>query len=148
MDSLGRRHNRETTLNLDFPGFVRLRFAVMAPGHPVEYVDLEGIIPDGHYGAGPVVVWDEGSYAVPDGESPESQLQVGTLVFTLHGRKPKGGFTLTRFFRGRRERSTWQRVAPNYGVARPCGCLAVRSLSMKVRQSASEFSVAPAAARA
>jgi bifunctional non-homologous end joining protein LigD len=81
---------------------VEKRLAVMVPDHAVEYVDFEGIIPEGHYGAGPVVIWDEGTYAVPEGESPESQLQAGTLVFTLNGRKLRGGFTLTRFARGQR----------------------------------------------
>jgi bifunctional non-homologous end joining protein LigD len=81
---------------------VEKRLAVMVPDHPVEYVDFEGVIPEGHYGAGAVVVWDEGTYAVPEGESPESQLEAGTLVFTLNGRKLKGGFALTRFARGQR----------------------------------------------
>jgi len=72
--------------------------AVMVPDHPLEYADFEGVIPEGHYGAGPVVVWDRGSYTVPENEDPaEKQFETGRIVFTLHGRKLRGGFALARF---------------------------------------------------
>lgn len=76
------------------------RLAVMVADHPLEYADFEGVIPEGHYGAGPVVVWDHGTYAVADAERAlEAQLRSGHLVFTLHGRKLRGGFALTRLRR-------------------------------------------------
>ena len=73
----------------------------MVADHPVEYLDFEGIIPDGHYGAGPVVVWDSGTYTVAEGEAAEDQLSTGTLAFVLNGHKLKGSFVLTRLSHGR-----------------------------------------------
>ena len=75
--------------------------AVMVADHPVEYLDFEGIIPDGHYGAGPVVVWDSGTYTVAEGEAAEDQLSTGSLAFVLNGHKLKGSFVLTRLSHGR-----------------------------------------------
>jgi bifunctional non-homologous end joining protein LigD len=77
------------------------RLAVMVPDHPVEYIDFEGIIPPGHYGAGPVVVWDHGTYEVPEGVSPRTQLGAGKLAFVLKGNKLRGGFALARLPSGR-----------------------------------------------
>jgi len=76
------------------------RLAVMVEDHPVEYIDFEGIIPEGSYGAGAVVVWDSGTYKVTDAGDPEVQLRSGKLAFTLNGRKLKGGFALARFAKG------------------------------------------------
>jgi bifunctional non-homologous end joining protein LigD len=77
------------------------RLAVMVDDHPVEYVDFEGVIPEGSYGAGPVVVWDHGTFEPVDPGDPGAQLRAGKLAFVLHGRKLKGAWALTRFARGR-----------------------------------------------
>ncbi|MBI4610347.1 MAG: 3'-phosphoesterase [Candidatus Rokubacteria bacterium] len=76
------------------------RLAVMVPDHPIKYIDFEGIIPPGSYGAGPVVVWDHGVYEPVEGEDPEAQLKAGKLAFVLKGKKLAGGFALARFARG------------------------------------------------
>jgi bifunctional non-homologous end joining protein LigD len=68
------------------------RLAVMVEDHPLEYGDFEGIIPKGHYGAGPVLIWDSGEFQ-PE-EDPESALKKGRLSFTLKGKKLKGNFAL------------------------------------------------------
>ena len=76
------------------------RLAVMVPDHPVEYIDFEGVIPEGSYGAGPVVVWDHGTYEPTEPDAPEAQLAGGKLAFRLHGKKLRGAFILTRLARG------------------------------------------------
>ncbi len=78
--------------------------AMMVEDHPLEYRQFEGIIPEGNYGAGTVMVWDEGTYTVAGaGTIKEVQAAVkaglakGDLKFILHGKKLKGEFVLFRF---------------------------------------------------
>jgi bifunctional non-homologous end joining protein LigD len=72
------------------------RLAVMVPDHVLEYVDFEGIIPEGGYGAGPVVVWDAGEFIPLDTEDPSAAIEEGKLSFELKGKKLKGSFALAR----------------------------------------------------
>jgi bifunctional non-homologous end joining protein LigD len=72
------------------------RLAVMTEDHPLEYADFEGIIPKGQYGAGTVMVWDNGWYELGGDVSADRQLARGKLDVVLHGRKLRGGFTLIR----------------------------------------------------
>ena len=75
------------------------RLAVRVPDHPLSYGDFEGVIPEGEYGAGPVVIWDRGTFTAAS-DDPEGDLDSGKLSFTLNGRKLKGGFSLVRFKKG------------------------------------------------
>jgi DNA ligase D-like protein (predicted 3'-phosphoesterase) len=68
----------------------------MVPDHVLEYIDFEGIIPEGSYGAGPVVVWDTGEYNPFDDADPDTALKTGTLRFELKGVKLKGTFVLAQ----------------------------------------------------
>jgi bifunctional non-homologous end joining protein LigD len=72
------------------------RLAVMVPDHVLEYIGFEGIIPEGSYGAGPVVVWDTGEFIPLDTEDPSAALEEGKLSFELKGKKLKGSFALAR----------------------------------------------------
>jgi bifunctional non-homologous end joining protein LigD len=72
------------------------RLAVMVPDHALEYAGFEGIIPEGSYGAGPVVIWDAGDFVPAGTTSPEDALHEGKLTFELRGGKLKGAFTLAR----------------------------------------------------
>ncbi|MCK4389346.1 MAG: 3'-phosphoesterase [Desulfobacterales bacterium] len=78
------------------------RLAVMVDDHPLEYFGFEGIIPAGHYGAGAVVVWDQGEYSLLEGADPAKALESGKMVIELHGMILKGGFTLVKM-KGRGE---------------------------------------------
>ncbi len=80
------------------------RLAVMVEDHLLEYGDFEGIIPQGYYGAGPVLIWDNGEYE-SEGD-PELGLTQGKLRFTLKGKKLKGGFSLV-LMRGRGTGKEW-----------------------------------------
>ena len=72
------------------------RLAIRTEDHPLAYADFEGIIPEGQYGAGTVMVWDRGQYEPKDGVAPEEQLARGKIDVILHGKKLRGGFTLVR----------------------------------------------------
>lgn len=81
------------------------RLAVRTEDHPIEYGEFEGEIPEGHYGAGTVILWDRGVY-LPEGPVPvEEQLERGELKFRLRGHKLRGGFALVRMKTARAERS-------------------------------------------
>jgi bifunctional non-homologous end joining protein LigD len=72
------------------------RLAIRTEDHPLEYAEFEGLIPEGQYGAGTVMVWDTGPYEPLDGNSPSEQLARGKIDVVLHGTKLRGGFTLVR----------------------------------------------------
>ena len=72
------------------------RLAVQVPDHELVYIDFEGIIPEGTYGAGPVVVWDSGEFVPIDADNPMEALASGKLSFELKGKKLKGAFALAR----------------------------------------------------
>lgn len=79
------------------------RLAMMVEDHPFEYRNFEGIIPKGNYGAGGVIIWDEGVYSSPKSSNPvESEkyirkgLEKGHLSFVLYGKRLKGLFSLVK----------------------------------------------------
>jgi bifunctional non-homologous end joining protein LigD len=71
------------------------RLAMHVEDHPKDYGDFEGVIPEGNYGAGSVMVWDTGTWE-PREENPSEALADGKLKFTLKGKKLKGEWTLVR----------------------------------------------------
>jgi len=80
--------------------------AVEVEDHPIEYEGFEGIIPEGQYGGGTVMVWDRGNYRVY-GEQPVKSHNEGKLHLVLDGDKAKGEWTLVRI-RGRDdEKNQW-----------------------------------------
>lgn len=78
------------------------RLAMMVEDHPISYFDFEGVIPEGNYGAGTVMVWDVGWWE-PLGD-PVKMLRDGDLKFRVHGKKLKGEFVLAHM-RSRRQGS-------------------------------------------
>jgi len=80
------------------------RLAMMVEDHPYDYKDFEGVIPSG-YGAGTVIVWDEGFYEIAgaNGKDKKTQdkelaegIKAGKLHFVLHGKKLKGEYALIK----------------------------------------------------
>src|ERR1017187_8016722 len=73
------------------------RLAVQVEDHPMEYGGFEGIIPQGQYGGGTVMLWDQGTWEPQPGDTDVDEgLRSGSLKFTLHGTKMKGNWTLVR----------------------------------------------------
>src|SRR5438034_5778851 len=80
--------------------------AVEVEDHPIDYESFEGVIPEGNYGGGTVMVWDRGTYYVY-GEQPAKSLREGKLHLVLEGEKARGEWTLVRI-RGRdNEKNQW-----------------------------------------
>lgn len=70
------------------------RLAVEMEDHPLDYIDFEGVIPEGNYGAGTVIVWDTGTYTTE--RDIRQQFCDGKISFILSGKKIKGSFSLIR----------------------------------------------------
>jgi DNA ligase D-like protein (predicted 3'-phosphoesterase) len=81
------------------------RLAISTEDHPLEYASFEGIIPEGQYGAGEVIIWDTGTYrniTEKGGLVVElsDALEDGHFTFWLNGKKLKGGYAMTKTQRG------------------------------------------------
>jgi len=72
------------------------RLAMKVEDHPYDYRTFEGIIPKGNYGAGEVIVWDEGTYRLAEGTDPAAEIAAGKIKFILRGKKLRGMFTLVK----------------------------------------------------
>ena len=90
------------------------RLAVHVEDHPLEYGDFEGMIPEGEYGAGAVIVWDRGEW-VPL-EDPLEGLTKGKLLFNLNGYKLKGRWTLVKIKKAEKD---WLLIKERDGFANP-----------------------------
>jgi bifunctional non-homologous end joining protein LigD len=72
------------------------RLAMQVEDHPVDYADFEGVIPEGEYGGGTVMVWDYGTYEPEGTDDVSAALRKGELKFSLNGKKLKGSWVLVR----------------------------------------------------
>jgi bifunctional non-homologous end joining protein LigD len=73
------------------------RLAVAVPDHSLGYIDFEGTLAEGTYGAGRVAIWDNGEFEYTG--NAEEQLRKGKLAFAFYGKKLKGEFTLVKFWK-------------------------------------------------
>lgn len=82
------------------------RLAMMTEDHPYDYASFEGVIPEGNYGAGNVIIWDQGTWEfIEPGDDPVKALESGKLTFRLQGKKMFGEWALVRIKgRGRSSR--------------------------------------------
>jgi bifunctional non-homologous end joining protein LigD len=117
------------------------RLAVQVEDHPVEYADFEGVIPEGDYGGGTVMVWDRGTYE-PRGDMAEMRA-AGSIKVDLHGEKLRGGFALVRMKRRKDEtHDNWLLIKERDEEARPhnsCDVLTERPDSVKTGRSMREI---------
>src|SRR5947199_5300649 len=70
--------------------------AVEVEDHPIDYADFEGIIPEGQYGGGTVMVWDRGTYELTPPDDPAEAVRKGKLHVILHGEKANSEWALIR----------------------------------------------------
>ncbi len=80
------------------------RLALPTEDHPLDYIDFEGTIPAGEYGAGTMLIWDTGVYRSLKEASIEQQLEAGQVEVWLEGKKITGGYALIRTNQGDEER--------------------------------------------
>jgi bifunctional non-homologous end joining protein LigD len=99
------------------------RLAIMVEDHPYTYKDFEGTIPEGNYGAGTVIVWDKGTYTLPEEQSKvvtenklKTDLEKGHLSFILKGKKLKGEFSLVKL--NSEQDNSWLLIKKNDSYAK------------------------------
>jgi bifunctional non-homologous end joining protein LigD len=72
------------------------RLAIEVEDHPLDYASFEGVIPEGEYGAGTVIIWDRGTFRPQGGASFEAMLEKGAVKIEIAGEKLRGGYALVR----------------------------------------------------
>lgn len=87
------------------------RLAVQVEDHPLEYLEFEGIIPKGSYGAGAVVIWDSGTYELLERDDRK-------ISISLSGQKLRGGFSLIRM-KGKQGSHQWLMIKRKDRDAQP-----------------------------
>lgn len=105
------------------------RLAMQVEDHPVEYGDFEGVIPEGEYGGGTVMLWDTGTYE-SDADDVGRALRAGELRFVLHGKKLRGGWVLVRT-----RRRQWLLIKrKDAGASKAVDITAAKPRSVKTRR--------------
>ena len=86
------------------------RIAVHVEDHPIEYLEFEGIIPRGQYGAGDVIVWDTGTWEPHETDDPAAAVAAGELHADVFGQKLRGRFILVQTGHSRDDENQWLRL--------------------------------------
>lgn len=100
------------------------RLAMQVEDHPIAYNDFEGIIPEGEYGGGIVMLWDRGTYTHPEKDpDPVERLRQGyakgDLKFVLRGKRLRGSWVLVRTRRGDPAKPQWLLIKHRDRFAKP-----------------------------
>lgn len=121
------------------------RLAVPTEDHPLAYADFEGVIPEGEYGGGTVMIWDRGPYRnlkiSEDGaveKTVAQQVDDGHCTIWLEGQKIRGGYALIRTGTGRKAR--WLLIKMDDGEANPRqNPISTENLSVKTGRTMEEI---------
>ena len=105
------------------------RLAMQTEPHPVEYNQFEGVIPEGEYGGGTVMIWDRGTW-IPETDDVNRALAKGDLKLTLNGKKLQGSWVLVRM----RDRQ-WLLIKHRDAFASTVDLTATRPLSVVSRRT-------------
>ena len=101
------------------------RLAMQVEDHPIEYNTFEGLIPEGQYGGGTVMLWDRGTYTADEAEDGDDEaamrdgLRRGKLSFTMHGKRLKGSFALVQMKGAGRDGRQWLLLKHRDGTEDP-----------------------------
>jgi len=118
------------------------RLAVHVEDHPIEYGSFEGTIPEGEYGGGTVMLWDQGTWA-PHQEDVDAALQKGKLSFELHGKRLHGNWALVRLrARSPKDKDNWLLIKENDEHVRRSGKLTVEREMTSVKSGRSMEEIA------
>jgi bifunctional non-homologous end joining protein LigD len=118
------------------------RLAIPTEDHPMSYNDFEGVIPEGNYGAGTVIVWDRGTFQNAKGEAASFALNLdeGHATIQLDGEKLRGKFALIRTKRGgKRPQWLFFKMKDEHALA-GSDILSEKPASVKTGRSLSEVS--------
>lgn len=100
------------------------RLAARTEDHPLQYGNFEGVIPEGEYGAGTVMIWDRGDYRnlraekESDGADMQTSLDDGKIEVWLNGEKLRGGYVLIRTSKGKHEQWLLKKMDDDQADAR------------------------------
>ena len=92
------------------------RLAIQVEDHPLAYANFEGIIPEGNYGAGKVIIWDKGIYELKNKTSTpkgvprnifKKMFTKGKIEFELKGKKLNGKYVLVKTNYGSKPEKSW-----------------------------------------
>lgn len=95
------------------------RLAMRVEDHPLDYANFEGQIPAGNYGAGQVIVWDEGTYGLFEGEDPAREIERGSVKLAMHGHKLRGNFALVKIRARDGSENAWLLIKERDKFAKP-----------------------------
>ncbi|HVE96803.1 MAG TPA: DNA polymerase ligase N-terminal domain-containing protein [Pseudonocardiaceae bacterium] len=121
------------------------QLAVHVEDHPLEYFDFEGVIPQGEYGGGDVIVWDWGTWQPSRTDDPAQAIERGELHFDLHGEKLAGRFVLVRTDKDRPGKEQWLLLHKNDDHAQPGWNPEDHPQSVKTGRTNDEVAAAPEA---
>lgn len=111
------------------------RLAMAVEDHPLDYASFEGVIPEGQYGGGTVMVWDRGTWE-PEEPDVAASLRNGEIAFTLHGEKLQGAWALIRT---RRSERSWLLIKQRDDAASEADVAATQSRSVLSKRSMAEI---------
>ena len=117
------------------------RLAMPVEDHPLEYGDFEGVIPEGEYGGGTVMVWDRG-YWVSEVPNVDEALRAGQLKFSLYGTKLHGSWALVRTVIGGSPKTKWLLIKHRDGYASTDDVTIEQPHSAKSKKSLAEIAKA------
>ena len=92
------------------------RLAMAVEDHPLEYGSFEGVIPEGEYGGGAVMVWDRGHW-IPEVPDVDAALRAGRIKFSLYGTKLRGAWALVRTGLDGSRKAKWLLIKHRDGYA-------------------------------